>query len=89
MSLSDKINMDRQEQIIFKKIIIKRNKEEDSVYKMEDTKYWITISFPVFCLFIWKKSSIGRKVVRGKEEGFAVDDGTLATFLLYNASTLL
>ena len=55
MSLSDKINMDRQEQIIFKKIIIKRNKEEDSVYKMEETKYWIAVSFPVFCLFIWKK----------------------------------
>ena len=36
-----------------------------------------------------EKSSIGRKVVRGKEEDFAVDDGTLATFLLYNASTLL
>ena len=40
MSLSDKIKMDRQEQLFFKKNHNKkRNKEEDSVYKMEDTKY--------------------------------------------------
>ena len=86
MSLSDKPNMDRQEQI--KKF--KKETEKRIVYIR-----WRILNIGLQFLFLCsaslsgKKSSIGRKVVRGKEEDVAADDGTLATFLLYNASTLL
>ena len=57
------------------------------MYKREVTKCCMTVSFLVFCLFIWIKSRVSRKVVgrgRGgeeeKKEDVAADAGTFAIF---------